>query len=182
MEISLLIALKKILGGIVSIFLISGIMKGKSLFKIDNIRKHIQDEFKRNATKATRLYGNDIEEYLSQNYPDKDTFFELLIINAYRPLLVLIMISVLDFHNVLIIFFEILLVILIFPIEIYFGDKWKGKKWYIFLVSFLWILAFILLTYSKYLEIKTEKDNNKTTTTIEDNAIDSTLVNSKVTK
>lgn len=156
MTASLLIALKKILGGIVSIFLISGIMKSKSLYSIDTIRKHIKDEFNRDPVKARRLYGNDIEAYLSQNYPDKNTFFELLIINAYRPLLVLILISVLDFQNSLIALFEILLVILIIPIEIYFGDKWKGKKWYMFLVFLLWVVAFLILTYSNFLPTNSE--------------------------
>jgi hypothetical protein len=164
MTASLLIAFKKILGGIVSIFLISGILKAKSLYSIDTIRKHIKDEFSKNPTKATRLYGNDIEAYLSQNYPDKNSFFELVIINAYRPLLVLIMISVLDFQNTLIILLEILLVILVIPVEIYFGDKWKGNKWYISLVSLLWVAAFIVLTYSNYLQKNPSVDNVKTET------------------
>lgn len=152
MEISVLIALKKVMGGIVAIFLIAGIMKGKSLFRIDTIRKHIKNEFKKSPTKAIRLYGNDIEAYISQNYPDKYSFIELLIINAFRPLLVLILISVLDFHNTFIILFEIILVILIFPIEIYFGDKWKDKKWYISIVAGLWLLAFVILSYSNHLQ------------------------------
>ena len=165
METSLLIALKKILGGIVSIFLIAGIVKGKSLFSIDVIRRHIKDEFKKNTSKATRLYGNDIEAYLSQNYPDKDKFSEILIINAYRPLLVLIVISVLDFQNPIIILFEIILMVLIFPIEIYFGNIWKGNKWYVSLVCFLWLLAFTVLTYSNYLQTETKNkisDTEKT--------------------
>jgi hypothetical protein len=161
MTASLLIAFKKILGGIVSIFLISGILKAKSLYSIDTIRKHIKDEFSKNPTKATRLYGNDIEAYLTQNYPDKNSFFELVIINAYRPLLVLIMISVLDFHNTFIILLEILLVILVIPVEIYFGDKWKGNKWYISLVSLLWVAAFIVLTYSNYLQNNPSVDDVK---------------------
>ena len=164
MEISLLIAFKKILGGVSAIFLIAGILKGKSLFSIDTIRKHIKNELKKNPTKAMRLYGNDIEAYILQNYPDKESFSELLIVNAFRPLLVLILISVLDFHNFYIILFEIVLVLLIFPIELYFGDKWKNKKWYVLIVVGLWLSAFGILSYSNYLQSnENSKLNNPTT-------------------
>jgi hypothetical protein len=164
MDPSIIIALKKILGGIVAILLIAGILKSKTLLIIDSVRKHLKKEFKLNTTKATRLYGNDIEAYLSQNYPDNPSFVELVIVNSFRPLLVLILISVLDFQNAFIILFEISLVILIFPIECYFGDKWKGKWWYIIIIISMWLTAFGILSYSSYLQtkLKDEKKSYKT--------------------
>jgi hypothetical protein len=152
MTASLLIALKKILGGIVSIFLIAGIKKSKNLLHIKSIRKHIEEEFQRNRTKAMQRYGNDIDVFIAQNYPDKETFKGLLIINAFRPLLVVILISVLDFQNAYIILFEIFLVVLIFPIESYFGDEWKDKKWYVWIIIGLWLTAWAILSYSNYLQ------------------------------
>lgn len=159
---SILLAFKKILGGIVSVFLISGIVKSKSKFKIDTIKKHISEEFKKNATKATRLYGNDIDEYIAQNYPETESFTELLLVNAFRPLLVLILISVLDLNNFVLILFAILLVVLIFPIESIFGDKWKKESWYVFLVLSLWLVAFIVLSFSNYYNL--EEDNKLSNT------------------
>jgi hypothetical protein len=167
MELSLLIAFKRVLGGIIAVLLIAGISKSKSSYRIDTIRKHINSEIKKNP-KAQRVYGNDVEAYISQNYPDNESFINLVIINAFRPLLVLILISVFDFQNSLIVLFEIIVIILIFPIEIYFGDKWKNKKWYILVVLFLWFVAFVTIAYSNFLQL-----NNKNVTESNTNPIKS---------
>jgi len=133
-----------IIGGIASLFLTVGIKYSLRLKKYDQEFKSINRNIQY-IPKLKQHYG-DVSTWLD-NRDDfkKYRFFSELFRHSIQPLIILSILSLVDYFDEVLILFVIGVLIFSFIHEIVWAEKMKEVGWYRLILSVWWIVFFIMI-------------------------------------
>lgn len=148
MKEPIVIALVKIFSAFLALVIAALVKWSRERFERRSIRKGIGLGMAKYSPKQRQLYNDDPETYMSDNHPQTVFFYEELIVNGYRPIVILMLVSLLMYtdlmYHVLVIILSLLYLFVEFNI-----DELKEKRWYKCSLILIWILVFVSITFSE---------------------------------
>lgn len=174
MKTALFIAFIKVLSGLLSLV----VAAGAKWLKERNERKAIRHGTLKALKKypmSKRLFIKDgPDEYMNEDHPQTVFFQQELISNAYRPIVILMVVSLFSYNTIEYKWF-LAFIALSFPFIEFSMDELKEKNWFKCTLIFIWIITFfIILCGERQLQKDNDNSKNDVTTQTYDNSSDTT--------
>lgn len=167
MKTPFLIAIIKIGSSLLALFVAAFAKWLKDRNKRRNIKEGTVKNMKIFIPRERQLYKDNPDEFMAKFHPQEVFFKEELIINAFRPIFILTVISLFAYSNNVFLFFVAGVVIVYGFIE-FSLDELKEKKLYPLILLAIWIISFFIVYYSE-LDVQ-EKSSCDSTTEVVNNS------------
>ena len=144
-----LIAFFKILSGVLAVFFAAAAKWVKEWFERRSQKKGILKNMITFSPTKRLLYQNDPEGFMRENHPQTVFFKSEVLANAFRPIFILMLVSIFSYHNdIFYLIFAVIIFLSYFFIELTL-DEIKDKGWYKILLIALWIISYLVILHSE---------------------------------
>lgn len=148
MKTPILIATLKILASGLALLMAASAKWLKDRNKRMTRREAMNQELKIFPRNKRLMYDGD--DFMEKHYPQKVFFWDEIIINAFRPLMILVVLSIFSYNSYWFKFF-LAFIVLSFAFIEWSIEEIKDKNWYKFLLCLIWICTFLIIYYEEWL-------------------------------
>jgi hypothetical protein len=146
-----LIAFLKILSGILAVLFAAAAKWVKEWFERRSQEKGIKKNMLTFAPTKRLLYQNDPVGFMKENHPQTVFFTKEVLTNAFRPVFILMLVSIFSYHSdIFYLIFAAIIFLSYFFIELTL-DEIRDKNWYKLLLVVIWVLSFSVIVHSELL-------------------------------